>query len=450
MRLNTSLLFTLFVAANLMAGTQGLTARQHILEELLNPSHYDSAISPNFGKGLPTTVSVQLSIFNMYSVSATAMEYSIDCVLRQWWIDERLNYTRYNTTLDKLEVDEKSVDRVWKPDLYFVNEKRGSFHSITNRNRAIFIYRNGTVIYSIRIALALQCTMLLQFFPFDTQTCSLKLQSFGYTGNVVDVDWVSRHDAVEIRELEMPQFTLSKEVILSDFFEEYMTGRFASIKADLQLERKIGYYILQVIIPSILLVVLSWISFWIDPQAVPARVSLSVTCILTMTTQSSGVRQTLPPVSYVKAIDVWMLVCLVFVFAALLEFAYVNVLTRKLKRDCSSKSSGSKTTPKTKDTNFDNGKDNNEKAHLMETSFSDRKNESMEIITNKTRPCSNIDKDGVKQSQVCTMCLPTLKRIDSLLEDEDASIRVDKISRILFPFAFSMFTIVFLCTCTVK
>ena len=95
------------------------------------------------------------------------------------------------------------------------------------------------------------------------------------------------------------------------------------------MKRKIGFYFLQVFIPSIFLVVLSWLSFWVDASAVPARVSLGVTCVLTMTTQSSGIRQTLPPVSYAKAIDVWMFVCLLFVFAALLEFAYVNVVGRR-------------------------------------------------------------------------------------------------------------------------
>ena len=46
-------------------------------------------------------------------------------------------------------------------------------------------------------------------------------------------------------------------------------------------------------------------SFWLDPNAVPARVSLGVTTLLTMSTQTSGINAQLPPVSYTKAIDVW-------------------------------------------------------------------------------------------------------------------------------------------------
>ena len=77
--------------------------------------------------------------------------------------------------------------------------------------------------------------------------------------------------------------------------------------------------------------VLSWVSFWIDINAVPARISLGLLTVLTMTTQSSAISARLPRVSYIKAIDVWMAVCLVFVFSALIEYSAVNVLYRKTK-----------------------------------------------------------------------------------------------------------------------
>lgn len=81
----------------------------------------------------------------------------------------------------------------------------------------------------------------------------------------------------------------------------------------------------------LLIVILSWVSFWINMDAAPARVALGITTVLTMTTQSSGSRTSLPKVSYVKAIDIWMAVCLLFVFSALLEYAAVNFVSRQHK-----------------------------------------------------------------------------------------------------------------------
>ena len=60
------------------------------------------------------------------------------------------------------------------------------------------------------------------------------------------------------------------------------------------LTRRFEFYMIQVYIPSIMIVILSWVSFWIDIHAVPARVSLGLLTVLTITTQSSGISQKLP------------------------------------------------------------------------------------------------------------------------------------------------------------
>lgn len=71
---------------------------------------------------------------------------------------------------------------------------------------------------------------------------------------------------------------------------------------------------------------MSWISFWIKPDAVPARVTLCVTSLLTLSTQHAQSQKSLPPVSYIKAIDIFMSSCTVFVFSSLMEYALVNIL----------------------------------------------------------------------------------------------------------------------------
>lgn len=71
-------------------------------------------------------------------------------------------------------------------------------------------------------------------------------------------------------------------------------GRFSCIEANFNLDRQMEYYMIQIYIPSILIVMLSWVSFWIDLQAVPARISLSLLTVLTITTQQSGLSAKLP------------------------------------------------------------------------------------------------------------------------------------------------------------
>ena len=107
-----------------------------------------------------------------------------------------------------------------------------------------------------------------------------------------------------------------------------ISGEYSCIEVMFHLQRDFGYYFIQVYVPCFLIVGLSWISFMLDVHATPARVSLGLLTVLTMTTQSTGSRAQLPRVSYVNAMDVWLATCLVFVFAALLEYSVANVMAR--------------------------------------------------------------------------------------------------------------------------
>lgn len=124
-------------------------------------------------------------------------------------------------------------------------------------------------------------------------------------------------------DIELPQLDISNNYT-ADCTIEYSTGNFTCLAIVFNLRRRLGYHLFHTYIPSALIVVMSWISFWIKPEAIPARVTLGVTSLLTLATQNTQSQQSLPPVSYVKAIDVWMSSCSVFVFLSLMEFAVVN------------------------------------------------------------------------------------------------------------------------------
>ncbi|KAF3851764.1 hypothetical protein F7725_005119 [Dissostichus mawsoni] len=294
-------------------------------------SGYDARIRPNF-KGPPVNVSCNIFINSFGSIAETTMDYRVNIFLRQQWNDPRLAYAEYPD--DSLDLDPSMLDSIWKPDLFFANEKGAHFHEVTTDNKLLRIFKNGNVLYSIRLTLTLSCPMDLKNFPMDVQTCIMQLESFvdnwnvlclmvsvGYTMNDLIFEW-QENGPVQIAEgLTLPQFLLKDESDLRYCTKHYNTGKFTCIEVRFHLERQMGYYLIQMYIPSLLIVILSWVSFWINMDAAPARVALGITTVLTMTTQSSGSRTSLPKVSYVKAIDIWMAVCLLFVFSALLEYA---------------------------------------------------------------------------------------------------------------------------------
>ncbi|XP_003400811.1 glutamate-gated chloride channel isoform X4 [Bombus affinis] len=300
---------------------------KEVLDDILGPGRYDARIRPSGENGTdgPAIVRVNLFVRSIATISDIKMEYSVQLTFREQWLDERLRFSDFKGRLKYLTLTDAS--RVWMPDLFFSNEKEGHFHNIIMPNVYIRIFPNGFVLYSIRISLTLSCPMNLKLYPLDRQVCSLRMASYGWTTDDLVFLWKEGDPVQVVKNLHLPRFTLEK------FYTDYCnsktnTGEYSCLKVDLLFKREFSYYLIQIYIPCCMLVIVSWVSFWLDQSAVPARVSLGVTTLLTMATQTSGINASLPPVSYTKAIDIWTGVCLTFVFGALLEFALVNYASR--------------------------------------------------------------------------------------------------------------------------
>ncbi|XP_017576034.1 gamma-aminobutyric acid receptor subunit beta-3 isoform X3 [Pygocentrus nattereri] len=283
---------------------------------------YDIRLRPDFG-GPPVAVGMSIDVASIDMVSEVNMDYTLTMYFQQYWRDKRLAYAGIPLNLT---LDNRVADQLWVPDTYFLNDKKSFVHGVTVKNRMIRLHPDGTVLYGLRITTTAACMMDLRRYPLDEQNCTLEIESYGYTTDDIEFYWKGGDNAVTgVSRIELPQFSIvdyklvSRNVVFS-------TGAYPRLSLSFKLKRNIGYFILQTYMPSILITILSWVSFWINYDASAARVALGITTVLTMTTINTHLRETLPKIPYVKAIDMYLMGCFVFVFLALLEYAFVNYI----------------------------------------------------------------------------------------------------------------------------
>ncbi|KFO54319.1 Gamma-aminobutyric acid receptor subunit pi, partial [Corvus brachyrhynchos] len=284
---------------------------------------YNKYLRPFFDNG-PVSVGMSMDIASIDTISEINMDYTATIFLRQRWTDERLCFDGNKS----LSLDGRLVEMLWVPDTFIVDSKRSFLHDVTVENRLIRIYPNGTVLYAIRITTTVSCSMDLTKYPMDKQTCTLQLESWGYNINDVTFYWTRGNDSVRgLDTLQLAQYTV-EDHFTSVSEAVYETGRYPKLVFHFELKRNILYFILETYVPSILLVVLSWVSFWISQSSVPARICIGVTTVLTMTTLMMGARTSLPNANcFIKAIDVYLGICFSFIFGALLEYAVTHFCT---------------------------------------------------------------------------------------------------------------------------
>ncbi|KAL8173014.1 UNVERIFIED_CONTAM: hypothetical protein K2H54_037517 [Gekko kuhli] len=254
----------------------------------------------------------------------TSQDYTATIYLRQRWTDPRLVFEGNKS----FTLDARLVKYLWVPDTYIVDSKRSFLHEVTVENRLIRLFSNGTVLYALRITTTVACNMDLSKYPLDTQTCRLQLESWGYDENDVLFTWLRGNDSVRgLDNLRLSQYTVERYYTF-ETTSQHETGNYPRLIVQFELKRNILYFVLETYVPSTLLVVLSWVSFWITLDSVPARTCIGVTTVLSMTTLMMGSRNSVTKTNgFIKAIDIYLGICFSFIFGALVEYAFAHYVT---------------------------------------------------------------------------------------------------------------------------
>ena len=181
--------------------------------------------------------------------------------------------------------------------------------------------------------------MDLQLYPLDRQMCPIIFQSSAHPSQELNYLLNTRKDLVFVQGLRfqekmIPDFRImGYQIDLTENVTDAMTGHhFTQFTIKLYLERPLGFFLWEVYMPATFIVLMAFTSFWIDRKATPARVSLGVTTVLTMTTLSSSANANLPPTAYPKAIGIFLAGCFLFTFMALMEYSIGSYLEKRCRR----------------------------------------------------------------------------------------------------------------------
>ncbi|XP_077160634.1 gamma-aminobutyric acid receptor subunit rho-2 isoform X2 [Paroedura picta] len=248
-------------------------------EQLLRVEDHDFAMRPAFG-GPAIPVGVDVQVESLDTISEVDMDFTMTLYLRHYWKDERLAFP--SRTNKSMTFDGRLVKKIWVPDVFFVHSKRSFIHDTTTDNIMLRVFPDGHVLYSMRITVTAMCNMDFSRFPLDSQTCSLELESYAYTDEDLMLYWKNGNESLKTDEkISLSQFLIQKF---------HTTSRLAFYS------------------------------------------STGITTVLTMSTIITGVNASMPRVSYIKAVDIYLWVSFVFVFLSVIEYAAVNYLTTVQER----------------------------------------------------------------------------------------------------------------------
>ena len=276
---------------------------------------YFSATRPG-PKDKPTPVSIGIAVVDIDSIDGANQSFKANFVISMHWEDPRLAKT--TSALRKLDLKE-----VWNPSLQIVNQQK-LFKTFPE---TVEISPEGTVIYRQRYWGTLSNPMNLREFPFDHHSLRIELVSAGDTTD--DIKFVIVDDRtglgarLTVTDWKIVGWEASSEVIRIGKGLPVFPGAIFEFEA----KRLVGFYLIKVLLPLVMIIFMSLIILFIDPVHVGPKFSIAITAMLTLIAYRFLLGNLLPRISYLTRMDYFLFGSTFLVFAVLVETAIAAHLT---------------------------------------------------------------------------------------------------------------------------
>ena len=185
---------------------------------------------------------------------------------------------------------------------------------------AVWIAPSGRVWWEAKYEWTMHCNMDFRHMPFDVHDCSIRMASMRESHDELVLGY-RNHSAQMCGSIGGTEEWYMSRVYHNDIFALVYRDGTKSDVADfgIVIARKPGYYVRFVLPPVWILMAISWSSFFIARTAVPARVTMTIICFLSMLAHLNGVLAALPKFSG----ESWLLqliqVSMSFVFYSIIE-----------------------------------------------------------------------------------------------------------------------------------
>jgi hypothetical protein len=198
--------------------------------------------------------------------------------------------------------------------------------------------RDGRCLRTRRLHSSLRTAFNLRTFPFDEQSLTLELSDAEFTSSQVryedqavaaGVDDSVLHHLAAWKVLPGVGFERTTRAFRWDpGAPDYDYATFS-----VNLRRHVSYHIGKFFLPLLLIVIVSFAVFWINPEDLASEMQVAVTCLLAAVALQLAEGSELPDVSYLTIADRAFATSYVAIALAVLQSVYTNHLARAGKKD---------------------------------------------------------------------------------------------------------------------